>query len=154
MTQIDNEIDFRLAVSGLDDDAQRQLAAQFAAHVLALSNDKDIARGIAVADDATASASELDASFNIVKAATIESHTRCGAEGDWTAQAAYFVARACEAALMPEVFKKSGRALQAATAARMARTAHSIDSEEDNDAAERQAQYRILNKFLSKRGPA
>ncbi len=36
--------------------------------------------------------------------------------------------------------------------ARMARTAHSIDSEQEAAHGERDAQNQILNKFLSKRG--
>lgn len=152
MTHINNEADFKQAIAGLDDSAQRQLAALFTAHVMTLSDDKRVARGVAIAGDPDASASEISGSFKAVKAATIESHTRCGSAGDWTAQAAYFVARACEAALMPGVIKQSGRAIQAATSARMARTAHSIDSGDDEDSNEREAQYLILNEFLSKRG--
>ena len=152
MKQIESESDFKQIIAELDDSTQRQLAALFTAHVMTLSDDKRIASGVAIAGDPDASATELNTSFKAVKTATIESHTRCGAEGDWTAQAAYFVARACEAALMPEVFKQSGRAVQAATSARMARTARSIDSSESGDTTEREAQYQILNEFLSKRG--
>ena len=138
MTHIDNESDFKQAIARLDDSTQRQLAALFTTHVMTLSDDKRVASGVAIAGDPDASASEISASFKAVKAATIESHTRCGSAGDWTAQAAYFVARACECALMPEVFKQSGRAVQAATSARMARTARSIDSGDD-DSNEREA---------------
>lgn len=152
MTHIETESDFKKTISKLDDDTQRQLAALFTTHVMTLSNDKRIASAVAVAGDPDASASELSTSFRAVKAATIESHTRCGSEGDWTAQAAYFVARACESALKPEGIKQSSRAIQAATSARMARTARSIDSGDEGDSNEREAQYQILNEFISKRG--
>ncbi len=152
MTTINNEVQFREVAGTLDPDLQRQLAAQFTEHVLELTDDSRIANGVGVASDPGATASELAASFKTVKAATIESHTRCGSEGDWKAQAAYFVARACEAALMPEGYKKTGAALQAATSARMARTAFSIDEDDGGDTGEREAQYLILNEFLSKRG--
>jgi len=152
MTHIDNESDFKQTISGLDDSTQRQLAALFTAHVMTLSDDKRIASGVAIAGDPDASVSELSASFKAVKAATFESHTRCGSEGDWTAQAAYFVARSCESALMPEAIKHSSRAIHAATSARMARTARSIDNSDEGDINEREAQYLILNEFLSKRG--
>jgi len=152
MANINNEIEFKQAISALDSGVQRQLAAQFTEHVLELTDDSRIAHGAGVASNPGASEGELAAGFKTVKAATIESHARCGSEGDWKAQAAYFVARACEAALMPEGYKKAGPALQAATSARMARTAWSIDSDEGGESGEREAQYKILNKFLSKRG--
>jgi hypothetical protein len=152
MTSINNEIQFREVAGTLDGNLQRQLAAQFTEHVLELTDDSRIVNNVGVASDPSATTSELAASFKTVKAATIESHTRCGSEGDWKAQAAYFVARACEAALMPEGYKKAGPALQAATSARMARTAYSIDTDTDSETGEREAQYQILNHFLSKRG--
>ncbi len=152
MANINNEAQFKGAIGALDSNVQRQLAAQFTEHVLELTEDSRIANGAGVASDPGASEAELAASFKTVKAATIESHARCGSEGDWKAQAAYFVARACEAALMPEGYKKAGPALQAATSARMARTAWSIDSDEGGESGEREAQYLILNEFLSKRG--
>ena len=153
MTQTNNENNFKLTIRRLDDDTQRQLAALFTAHVMTLSDDKRIAGGVAVAGDPDASASELSASFKAVKAATIESHTRCGSEGDWTAQAAYFVARSAPAFHSKAKHRTATRAMQAATAARMARTARSIDDNSDGgDSTEREAQYQILNEFLSKRG--
>ena len=152
MTTINNETRFREVAGTLDSDLQRQLAAQFTEHVLELTDDKRILSGVNVASDPDASTAEWAAIFKTVKAATVESHTRCGSEGDWKAQAAYFVARACEAALMPEGYKKAGPALLAATSARMARTAYSIDSDDGGGTGEREAQYQILNHFLSKRG--
>lgn len=152
MAKIKDETQFREAITALDSNAQRLLAALFTENVLDLTDDNRIAGGVVTASDPTASEGELGASFKTVKAATIESHTRCGAAGDWRAQAAYFVARACEAALMPKAYKKSGPALQAATSARMARTAFSIDMDEDGETGEREAQYEILNNFLNKRG--
>jgi hypothetical protein len=152
MANIYNETQFKEAIGALDSNVQRQLAALFTEHVLELTDDSRISNGAGVASDPDASEGELAASFKTVKAATIESHTRCGSEGDWKAQAAYFVARACEAALMPEGYKKAGPALQAATSARMARTAWSIDSDESGESGEREAQYQTLNEFLSKRG--
>lgn len=152
MTRISNENQFREAIAKLDHNTQRLLAAKFTEHVLELSDDARVANGIGVAADEQASERELTASFNTIKAAVIESHTRCGSQGDWQAQAAYFVARAAEATLMPEGFKKSGPALQAAASARMARTAWSIDNADNGESGEREAQYRIINDFLSERG--
>lgn len=152
MTNMNNETDFRAAITALDITAQRELAARFTEHVLDLTDDNRIANSVGVASDPSANEAELAASFKTARAATIDSHTRCGAEGDWKAQAAYFVARACEAALSPAGYKKSGPAMQAATSARMARTAHSIDNEEEAVHGEREAQYQILNEYLSKRG--
>jgi len=152
MANINNEAQFKEAINSLDNNVQRQLAAQFTENVLELTEDSRISTGAGIASNPSAGESELAAGFKTVKAATIESHTRCGSEGDWKAQAAYFVARACEAALMPEGYKKAGPALQAATSARMARTAWSIDNDDGGETGEREAQYQILNTFLSKRG--
>jgi hypothetical protein len=152
MTNVNSETQFREVAGTLDNDLQRQLATQFTEHVLELTSDSRIANGVGVASNPGATTADLAASFKTVKAATIESHTRCGSEGDWKAQAAYFVARACEATLMPEGYKVAGSALQAATSARMAQTAYSIDAEESGETGEREAQYQILNTFLSKRG--
>jgi len=152
MSQIANETQFRTVVAGLDNTLQRQLAGLFTRHILDLTDDNRIIAGSNVAANPDASPADLAASFRAVKAATIESHTRCGSDGDWKAQATYFTARACEAALMSGGYKRSGPALQAATSARMARTAYSIDDENDDVNAEREAQYHILNEFLSKRG--
>ena len=152
MSNTSNETDFRAAIGELDASAQRELAARFTENVLDLTDDPRIANGVKVGVNPDASQAELEATFKAVKAATIESHTRCGTEGDWLAQAAYFVSRACEAALAPEGYKKAGSAIQAATSARMARTAHSIDNEEEASHGEREAQYQILNEYLSKRG--
>lgn len=152
MSNIANENDFRATLSELDAVAQRVLAARFTENVLDLSDDNRIAAGVKVASDPGSSEAELASSFKTVKAATIESHTRCGSAGDWKAQAAYFVARACESALSPEGYKKGGTALQAATSARMARTAHSIDNDEEATHGEREAQYEILNDYMNKRG--
>ncbi len=152
MPLIKNESGFRAAIEPLDFAAQRQLAAAFTVHVLGLSDDSRLHHAVQVAANPKATEAELGASFKAVKAASLESHTRCGAEGDWTAQAAYFVARACEAALTPEAYKKDGNALQAATSARMATTARSIDTADGGEVSEREAQYHILNEFLNKRG--
>ena len=152
MSNIANENDFRAVLSELDAVAQRVVAARFTEHVLDLTDDNRIASGVGVASNPEAGEAELAASFKTVKAATIESHTRCGSEGDWNAQAAYFVARACESALSPEGYKKGGAALQAATSARMARTARSIDNDEEATHGEREAQYDILNDYMNKRG--
>jgi hypothetical protein len=146
----DNEA-FKKAIKGLDCSRQRQLAALFVDNVLSLSKDERIPRVIAVAASASPSQDELESALRAVKAAIIDAHTRCGAEGNWEEQASYFVARAAAAAVAPEQkCVADGVAWQTAFNARMARTCVAIDG--NNETAlkdESEQEFRILNEFLN-----
>jgi hypothetical protein len=84
-----------------------------------------------------------------IKTASLEAHTRCGADGEWNDQAGYFVARAAEACIEPQVLSQGkGPAWKAAMMARMARTCLAADSDQDAHDSESQAQYHILNSYL------
>jgi hypothetical protein len=151
MTAISNDTEFRQALEGLDATRQRVVAAHFVEHVLSLSNDERLALVTRTAANSDAPDSELVAALGSARAATFDSHTRCGSEGDWSEQAGYFVARAAAAALTPAGHLPGGSAWQAALGSRMARTCESIslDAAADNPAAgEIAAQYRILSEFL------
>ncbi len=148
MTSINNENKFREALKNLAFDRQRLVAARFIENVIALSKDERVARAIKVAADNNASQDELATALQTAKAATVDSHTRCGSEGDWTEQAGYFVARAAVAALTPERQKAGNPALHAAMNSRMAQTCRSIEAAEDKAAQETQNQYLILSQFL------
>jgi len=151
MNTITNDEQFKQALHLLDAKQQRLLAAQFAEHVLSLSNDDRLSRALAVAGNAGASSADVSDALQSARAATIDSHARCGAEGNWTDQAGYFVGRAVVAALSPEE-QSRGRspAWQAAMSSRMARTSVLIDDDSDEmfTHSEDQWQYDTLSSFL------
>lgn len=148
MTSISNENEFREALKNLEFGRQRLVAARFIENVLTLSKDERVVRAVKVAANKNASKDELATALQTAKAATVDSHTRCGAEGDWIEQAGYFVARAAVAALTPERQKAGIPALHAAMNSRMAKTCSTIDVAEDTAVQETQSQYLILSQFL------
>ena len=151
MSNISNDRDFQQALHRLDPAQQRALAARFVERVLPLGNDDRVTRAITTAANPAASDAELKAAFHDARAAAIDSHNRCGAECDWTAQAGYFVARAAVAAVSAPEQGGDGPAWSAAINSRMALTCRSIDQpqtggEGDSESA---AQYQILSESIS-----
>lgn len=150
MTTITNDIEFRKALEGLDYSQLREVAGMFVQNVMDLSCDDRIKRVVKVASDAEATADELASALKSAKAAMIDCHARCGAEGDWRHQAGYFVARAATSALTPEgQCRSGGPAWQAAMSSRMARTSIEIDSGDDSPSEESEQQYHILSNYLN-----
>jgi hypothetical protein len=150
MSQITNDTEFKQAIKNLDESNQRLIAARFVESVLPLSTDERIARVIKVAADKEASADELSSALRTAKAATFDSHTRCGSEGNWTDQAGYFVSRAAVAALTPcEQCSSGSPAWQAAMSSRMARTSMEIDTDDVSTTSESEQQYKILSDYLN-----
>ena len=147
MSQISNDKAFRSALNELSIERQRAVAALFVENVLDLSKDARVAQALAAARETGLSDEAFSLARRSIKAASLDAHTRCGADGEWTDQAGYFVARAAEACLEPE-----GRAKdcgwKAAMSSRMARTCLAADSDEDSHDSESQAQYQILTRYL------
>ena len=151
MSQITNDAEFKQALQNLDATQNRVVAALFIEHVMALSNDDRIQRAVKIAVNSSVSDGEISDALKLAKAAIMDSSTRCGAEGNWTEQAGYFVARAAVAALTPPAQSRSGGpAWQAAMSCRMAQTSILIDNESDEVAAtsENEWQYGILSGYL------
>jgi hypothetical protein len=151
MSQISNDTEFKQALQNLDSIQQRIVAAMFVEHVLPLSNDERLSRIVKVATNSNASQDEISNALRTAKAATFESHTRCGAECNWTEQAGYFVARAAVAAVTPQEQTASGNpAWQAAMSSRMAQTSKLIDDEsgETKTHSESEWQYETLSNYL------
>lgn len=149
MSQVTNDTEFKQALDDLDDTQQRIVAARFVEHVLKLSNDKRLEQVIKVATDASATNNELSDALKSARAATFDSHTRCGSEGHWTDQAGYFVARAAAASVTPRAQSKAGGpAWQAALSIRMAQTCVLIDSD-DVTPVGNEWQYDILTNYLN-----
>ena len=149
MTTFSNDAGFRKALDGLDLAAQRKVGAKFVRAVLDLIDDERVGNAVEAAEKGS-SGDALATVFQGAKRASLDWHTRCGSEGDWREQAAYFVARAATACVAPASHSKSGNpAWQAAVNARMARTSAGIGSEETSGARESETQYRILADFLN-----
>ena len=152
MSQINNDKEFMQAIQSLNYGQQRVLAAKFVGHVISLCSDSRLKRVIEIASDSNASEDDLSMALKSAKAVTLDSFTRCGAEGNWTEQAGYFVARAAIAAVTPEAqSKKGGPAWQAAMSSRMAQTSVQIDNEEASPVQlnENEWQYQVLSDFLN-----
>ena len=151
MTQeITNESQFSEAVNNLSVEQQRAVGALFVENVQELNSDPRIDQTLEAAKNTEISEEQLNMVRRVIKAAALEAHTRCGAEGDWLDQAAYFVARAAEACVEAQVRTKGkGPAWKAAAAARMARTCLATDSGEDAHGTERHDQYKILTDYLN-----
>lgn len=149
MSTISNDSQFRDALNRLTLAQQRAVGARFVENVLSLSSDPRVAQVLAVAKDADPSADTVNLARRSIKAASLEAHTRCGSDGEWSDQAGYFVARAAEACLEPEGRSQGkGPAWKAAMSARMARTCLAADSDQDSHDSESQAQYNILISYL------
>lgn len=149
MSQITNDKEFKQVLQGLDQTQQRVVAGLIVQHVLDLSNDDRLTHVIKTAMDNDASEDELSSALKSAKAATFDSHARCGSESNWTDQAGYFVGRAAVAAMTPLAQSKAGGpAWQAAMSSRMAQTSMQIDSDEihTND---NEWQYSILSGYLN-----
>jgi len=149
MGTISNDKQFHDALNGLNAQQQRLVGALFVENVLGLSNDPRVAQSLVVAKGTDLAEDVVNLARRSIKAACLEAHTRCGADGEWTDQAGYFVARAAEACLEPEGRSQGkGAAWKAAMSARMARTCLAADSDEDAHDTESQAQYQILTSYL------
>jgi len=152
MSDISNDSDFRQALQAMDPVQQRQVAALFVEHVLALCGDKRLDRVIKTVADADATKDELAGALKSAKATTFDHHARCGAEGHWSDQAGYFVARAAVAASTPPAQSRAGGpAWQAAMSARMAHTSMLIDDDSSHQSAHTECewQYRSLSDYLN-----
>jgi hypothetical protein len=146
---ISNDNEFRKALDDLGLEQQRVVGSLFVNSVLELSDDPRVAQSLQAATDTEIGDAALSLARRTIKAASLDAHARCGADGEWTDQAGYFVARAAEACLEPEGRSGGkGPAWKAAMSARMARTCLAADGEEDSHDAESQAQYQILTSYL------
>lgn len=141
---INNDSEFKTALSKLPRAGQRQVAARFAENVLALCKDARVKHAIGTARRSDITDDELDAALESAKKASVDSFTLCGKECDWNSQAGHFVAEAALACLKPG----PNPAWEAAMHARMARTSESIATGIGTENAESAAQYRILAEFM------
>lgn len=152
MTEMCNDKEFRKTLESLEPAQQREVAVTFVNHVIKLCDDKRLDRVLKVAADAEATDEELAAVLKTAHAVTFDSHARCGAEGHWSEQAGYFVARAAVAAVTPPSQSRAGGpAWQAAMSARMAFTTSLIDDETNTRSAHTECewQHRALLGYLN-----
>ncbi|MBT3197778.1 MAG: hypothetical protein HN842_10650 [Gammaproteobacteria bacterium] len=147
---ISNDSQFREILGELGLQEQRRVAALFVDNVLPLSDDQRLLQIVTSLKEGLPEEA-LSAPFKEAKATSLEAHTRCGTEGDWDEQAAYFVARATQASVEPQL-RSGGKnpAWRAAMQSRMARTCLASESDEDSHNSETTAQYIILNNYLNR----
>ena len=152
MSEMCNDKEFRVTLASLSPPQQREVAVLFVNHVLSLCEDKRLDRVMKIAADAEATEEELAAALKTAHAVTFDSHARCGAEGHWSDQAGYFVARAAVAVVTPIAHSRvGGPAWQAAMSARMAHTTALIDDVTNTQSAHTECewQYRALSEYLN-----
>jgi len=152
MSEMCNDTEFRKTLESLNPAQQREVATIFVTHVLPLSDDKRLDRVVKTAADNEATQEELAAALKTAHAVTFDSHARCGAEGHWSDQAGYFVARAAVAATTPLAHSRvGGPAWQAAMSARMAHTTNLIDDVSNSQSAHTECewQYQTLSDYLN-----
>lgn len=149
MKQITNDVEFKQSLQSLNFSQQRVLGAGFVKQVMNLCADDRLKRVIDIAADENATQDDLATALKSAKSITFDCHTRCGAEGNWTEQAGYFVARAAIATVTPEPQSKSGGpAWQAAMSTRMALTSAQIDKD-STELTDNEWQYKLLSDFLN-----
>ena len=152
MSEMCNDTEFRKTLVCLEFAQQKEIATIFVRHVLHLSEDRRLDRVLKTAADPDASEEELAAALKTAHAVTFDSHARCGAEGHWSDQAGYFVARAAVAATTPVAQSRvGGPAWQAAMSARMAHTTALIDDVSNTQSAHTECewQYQSLSDYLN-----
>ena len=145
---INNDKDFKSALSGLSSAQQRQVAARFVQQVFPLSSDARIKAALDVAGRANITDAELSLASQAANSARVESFTRCGKETDWGAQTGHFVARAAVVCVKP-AGAGDNLAWEAAMQARLARTCQTVADGAGTDNREAEAQYRILEAFMN-----
>ena len=148
---INNDHEFKKALEELSISEQRVLAAQFVASVISLNPDPLIERALKTVRDKKHSNSEFNEIYTSIKSLSIKSYTSCGADADWPAQAAHFVATATKACMTPleQLGSKNNLAWKCAMQTRMAKNCEMIESDEDVIDNEAQKQYAIINDYLS-----
>jgi hypothetical protein len=143
-----NDKDFREKLTALSVNRQRQVAALFVQRVAALSGDVRIKAALDMAQRSDISDAELAVAAQAANAAKVESYAQCGQDTDWNTQAGHFVARAALSCVAP-VTAGQNPAWDAAMQARVVRTCLAAAGDV-TDHREAEAQYAILDDFLSK----
>jgi hypothetical protein len=145
-----NDKEFKAKLEALSTGQQRQVAALFVQRVFALSNDVRIRAALDVAMRADISEAELAVVSQAANTAKVESYAQCGKDTDWNTQAGLFVAKAAVSCIGP-VAEGKNLAWEAAMQVRVARTCEAASGDVTNH-KEAEAQYAILDDFLSKQG--
>jgi hypothetical protein len=145
---ISNDKEFKKTLAALPIARQRQLAAAFARRVFGLSNDVRVKAALDAAQRADVTEVELSLVAQAAQSARVESFTQCGKDTGWMAQAGHFVAKAAVACVRAAE-EGQNIAWDAAMQARLARTCQSVADGDGTDNSEAEAQYRILETFLT-----
>jgi hypothetical protein len=144
---IQNDQEFRAALSTLPLVRQRQVAAGFARQVLDLCTDVRVKAALLAAGRDDISDAELALVAQSARGARVDSYTQCGRDTGWLPQAGHFVAKAAEACVRAAA---AGEAIawDAAMQARLARTCQAVAQGDGTGNGEAQEQYKLLETFL------
>ncbi len=145
---ITNDQEFKARLGELSAVQQRQVAARFLHRVFSLSNDVRVKAALDMAMRPDISDAELSVVSQAANTARVESYTQCGKETDWATQAGHFVAKAAASCVRPTA-EGQNLAWDTAMQVRVARTC-GVASGDVTDYREAEAQYAILEDFLSK----
>ena len=150
---INNDQDFKKAISELNITDQRKLAAKFVESVLYLNPDPLIKNALEIAGKKILSDSDteqFEEAYKNIKSLAVNTYTACGGDADWPAQAAHFIATATKACLTPaeRLDNNNKLAWKCAMQSRMAKNCEMIESDNDVIDNEAQNQYIIINNFV------
>ncbi len=151
MPSIQNDQQFKAALSGLGLAQQRAIAALFVESVQALSSDARVQHAIDLAKNPDTTADQLEQARRTVKAYVVQTYTSCGNDVDWAGQAEHFVGTAALACLTAEdrIKPESNIAWRSAMQARMANNCQMLSSDSGEMPSEAEKQYVITDKFLA-----
>ena len=149
---INNDQEFKQAISELNIAEQRKLAAKFVESVLYLNPDPLIKNALDIAGKEVIPSSDekdLEEAYKSIKTLAVKTYTACGSDADWPAQAAHFIATATKACLIPMERMDNKLAWKCAIQSRLAKNCEMIESDNDIVANEAQNQYMIMNNFIN-----
>jgi len=146
--RINNDVEFKAALNGLDIHQQRRVAAAFIESVLPLCPDNRVSSVLGMVKRTGISDAELASAYREANSARVELFTQCGKEADWLGQAGHFVAKATLYCVKPPE-PGINLAWEAAMAARMARTCETVAEGAGTENHEAENQYRILYDLLN-----
>lgn len=160
MSEITNIKTFKQAIDSLPINEQRQVASQFIAGVLDLTDDDRLTHAQTVAADPNATEDDYLGPYKYAKHVAVETSQCEWEEVSYTQQVRHFIANACTVCLAPSHFSDGGHHLawNVAHYCNCARTCASMAQDEDRPNlanAEKllneqiDTQFRIVNDFLA-----
>ena len=149
MEAIQSESDFKQRLAQLDARSQQQFALRLVDAVRGYCDDGRLLSVLAAVERNDGSPAELESAAKSARAMVVSLHTRCGADGDWAAQAGYFVARAADVLIRGLLRPEDNLAYRVAQNCRMAATCVAVDGETEAGAKQMAIQWGLLDDYLA-----